>query len=133
VHELLRAHVRGGGTVLLSSHLLAEVQRVADRVGVIRAGRLVAVEKLAELRRKSLHHVTANFAAPVDPTQFARLPGVRDLTVAGTVLTCSARQSALDLLIKRIAAHRLIDLTCEEASLEDTFLAYYGEEVPDAA
>ncbi len=62
---ILREHTARGGSVLLSSHVLAEVQRIADRIGVLRAGRLIAVERLEVLRARSLHHITARFTAPV--------------------------------------------------------------------
>jgi ABC-2 type transport system ATP-binding protein len=126
VHDLLREHVDGGGTVLLSSHVLSEVQRIADRVGIIRSGRLVAVERLDDLRAKSLHSVSVRFDEPVDAEPFRRLGGVRDVTVKGTVLTLGATQSALDAVVKQAARHTVLDLSCEEASLEEMFLAYYG-------
>ena len=124
VHDLLRAQVARGGAVLLSSHVLSEVQQVADRVGILRDGRLVGVERLDDLRAKSLHHVSVRFDDPVEATEF-RLPGVRDVRIEGGVLSCSASRSALDALLKAVAAHRIVDLECEEASLEDMFLAYY--------
>ena len=126
VHDLLREHVDHGGTVLLSSHVLSEVQRIADRVGIIRAGSLVAVERLDDLRSKSLHHVELRFDRPVDATPFAAVPGVRDVHVHGTHLTCRASQDALDAVVKRAAEHHVVDLACEEASLEDMFLTFYA-------
>ena len=69
-HAILREHTARGGSVLLSSHVLAEVQHVADRIGVVRAGRLIAVERLEDLRGKSLHHVTARFAGAVPADAF---------------------------------------------------------------
>ena len=125
VHELLREHAADGGAVLLSSHVLSEVQRIADRVGIIRAGRLVAVERLDDLRRKSLHHVKARFRGNVSPDEFA-LDGVRDIAVTGDELTCAATQPALDQLLHAITRHEVVDFSCAEADLEDTFLAYYG-------
>jgi ABC-2 type transport system ATP-binding protein len=125
-HALLREHTAAGGTVLLSSHVLAEVQRVADRVGVLRAGQLVAVEQLEDLRAASLHHIAAQLTEPVDRSDFATLPGVRDLTVSGCHLTCSAPQSALDGVLKAVARHSIVDFECAEADLDETFLAYYG-------
>lgn len=133
LQHILQEHAQAGGTVLLSSHVLSEVQRIADRVAIIRAGRLVAVERLAELRARSVHHVVAQFAEPVDVAMFSRIDGVRDVQVADHGLTCSAAQTALDELVKELAQHRLVDLACEEASLDETFLAYYGEEVGGAA
>ncbi|NKQ52445.1 ABC transporter ATP-binding protein [Amycolatopsis sp. K13G38] len=132
-HALLREHTAAGGAVLLSSHVLAEVQRVADRIGVLRAGRLVAVDRVDELRAKSLHHIRARFADDVPAATFAAMPGVRDVAVVGHVLTCSAPEPALDTLVKAIAQHRLVDFECVEADLEETFLTYYGPGAGDAA
>ena len=126
-HEILREHTNDGGSVLLSSHVLSEVQRVADRVGVLRSGRLVAVERLDELRSKSLHHVQAHFSEPIALEEFADLPNLVDLSVSGHTMTCSAPQSALDLLLKRVSQHQVIDFECFEAEPEETFLTYYGE------
>ncbi len=125
---MLREHTAAGGSVLLSSHVLAEVQRVADRVGILREGRLVAVEQLEEMRSRSLHHVQARLAGRPDPAELAGVPGVRDLEVADGELRCSAPQSALDGLLKVVARHEVLDFSCVEADLEETFIAYYGKE-----
>jgi ABC-2 type transport system ATP-binding protein len=125
--DLLREHRAEGGSVLLSSHVLGEVQRVADRIGVLRAGRLVAVERLEDLRRKSLHHVTARFAAPVTATALHLPSDVRELLIDGDTVTCSAPQSALDGVLKQVAGWPVVDFACVEAELEETFMAYYGE------
>ena len=131
--NLVREHTDAGGTVLLSSHVLGEVQRIADRIGVVRAGRLITVERLDDLRGKSLHHVRARFAQPVDPAPFHRLPDLRDLAVDGRALRCSAPQSALDALLKEVARHPVLDFECAEAELEETFLAYYSTGAEHAA
>ncbi len=75
--ELVRETAQEGRTVFLSSHTLDEVQQVADRVGIIRAGRLIDVDQVAALRARSIRHVTLVFAEPVDPAPFAALPDVR--------------------------------------------------------
>jgi beta-exotoxin I transport system ATP-binding protein len=125
-HDILREHTTVGGGVLLSSHVLGEVQRIADRIGVLRTGRLVALERLDELRAKSLHHVSVQFGDDVAAAEFAAIPGLRDLDVSQRTLACAAPQSALDPLLKRISRHSVVDLECQEAELEETFLAYYG-------
>ncbi len=130
---MLAEHTAAGGSALLSSHVLGEVQRTADRIGVLRAGRLVAVEEMDVLRERSLHRIRARVADAVNAAEFAGVPGVRDLTVTGSTLSCSAPAAALDAIVGRLAAHRLLDLECTEADLEETFLAYYGSEEPDAA
>ena len=125
-HALLREHTARGGSALLSSHVLGEVQRVADRIGVLRAGLLIAVEDMATLRARSLHRVRARFDDVVEPAEFAAVPDLRDLEVTEYGLSCSAPASSLDALCRQLAAHRLADLECTEADLEETFLAYYG-------
>lgn len=132
-HAILREHAAGGGSVLLSSHVLGEVQRVADRIGVVRAGRLIAVERLEELRGKSLHHISARFSGPAPAQAFGRLPGVRDIRASGQALTCTAPQTALNALVKEVAKHDVLDFECAEAELEETFLTYYGKGAGDVA
>jgi ABC-2 type transport system ATP-binding protein len=132
-HAILREHTARGGSVLLSSHVLGEVQRVADRIGVIRAGRLIAVERLDLLRGKSLHHISARFADAVPAGAFGGLPDVHDLKVDGQVLTCTTPQSTLNALLKEVARHDIVDFECAEAELEETFLSYYGNGASDAA
>ena len=133
-HELLREHTGEGGSVLLSSHVLGEVQRVADRIGVLREGRLVAVEELQVLAAKSLHRVRASFLDEVTASDFERVPGVRDLLVSnGHVLTCNAPQQSLDALVKRVSEHSVDDFECAEADLEETFLAFYTKGGPPRA
>ena len=74
---LLRETAGDGRTVFLSSHSLDEVQHSADRVGIIREGRLVGVDRVAELRERALRHVTILFSGPGDSSTFAGIPGVR--------------------------------------------------------
>ncbi|WP_406832303.1 ABC transporter ATP-binding protein [Pedococcus sp. KACC 23699] len=124
-HLCVREQADAGGAVLLSSHVLAEVQRMADRVGVLREGRLVAVEGLDALRARSMHHVRATLDAPPQAVDFGALPGVRDLVVKGCEISCNAPESALDGLVKALALYPVRDLTCTEAELEEAFLGFY--------
>ena len=130
---LPRETVDRGGTVLLSSHVLDEVQRTADRVGMIRGGRLVAVERLEELRAQALHQVVARFTGPVDPDVAARIPGVRNLALDDGVLRCSVPEASLDPLVKALARCTVADLSITEPDLEEMFLTFYGEPASDAA
>jgi ABC-2 type transport system ATP-binding protein len=129
---VLREHAERGGTVLLSSHVLGEVQRVADRIGVVRGGRLIAVERLQELAAKSMHRVRANFTQEVSLADFDGIPGVRDMVVGDRTMTCNAPQQALDALLKRVSQRAVDDFECAESELEETFLAYYGTGGNDA-
>lgn len=114
-----------GSTVFLSSHVLPEVEKTCDRVGIIRAGRLVAVEEVSSLKAKALRRLEVRFAAPVPQAAFQGLPGVRDLRMAGSTLACSVSGS-LDALIKAAAAFEVVDVISQEPSLEEIFLAYYA-------
>jgi len=120
-----------GRTVFLSSHVLGEVERIADRVGIVREGRLVVVEGLEALKAKALRRLEIHFTAPVPREEFASLPGVQDVAVEGTLLTCTAVGS-LDRLVKAAARYEVTNLAIHEADLEDLFLRYY-EGAGDAA
>jgi ABC-2 type transport system ATP-binding protein len=121
----VREERRRGRTVLLSSHELDEVQRVCDRVGIIREGRLVAVEDVAEITGRAYRHVTLEFAHPVDPDEFRRLPGVIDLEPGGRRVAFKATGD-LDPVIKAAARHTLTDIELVRPTLEEVFLTYYG-------
>jgi ABC-2 type transport system ATP-binding protein len=116
-----------GRTVFFSSHVLSEVERVCDRVGIIRDGQLVTVEPTRELVNKAFRHVTLTFDRPVDPEPFEALPGVRDLEADGERISFALHEPP-DALVKLAARHRLVGLEYERPSLEEVFLTYYGEE-----
>ena len=124
-----------GQTIFMSSHVLSEVQQVADRVGIIRQGRLVTVERVETLRERAVRKVEVHFDAPVPAAEFAALPGVSDLRVDGAVLRCRLAGRA-DALVKAAARHTVVDLLSEEPDLEELFFDYYrhdGEEDSHAA
>jgi len=82
-----------GRTVFFSSHFLSEVERVCDRVGIIRDGQLVTVEPTRELVNKAFRHVTLTFDEPVDPGPFRALPGVRDLKADGARISFALHEA----------------------------------------
>jgi ABC-2 type transport system ATP-binding protein len=124
---LLRETAMRGATVFLSSHSLDEVQHVADRVGIIRSGRLVNVDEVESLRERSLRHMTITFAEPIDPSQLASLAGVRLVSADGPVVRVSAPETALDELVKVVARHSIRDLVSQPADLDEIFLELYRE------
>ena len=114
-----------GRTVFLSSHDLDEVERVCDRVGIVREGRLVAVENVAEMRDRAYRNVTVRFAQAADPAALAGVAGVESVAVSDSQLTFRVRGD-LDELIKALARHRVHDLEITRPTLEELFLTYYG-------
>lgn len=127
-HEFYRliAEARAAGrTVFLSSHVLPEVERTCDRVGIIREGVLVAVEDVASLKAKALRRLEIRFAAPPPLAAFAGLPGVRDLRIESSSLHSQVAGS-LDAMIKAAARFEVLDVISTEPSLEEIFLTYYA-------
>jgi ABC-2 type transport system ATP-binding protein len=124
--KVLGEHRDRGGTIFLSSHDLAEVERICDRVAIIREGRLAAVEDVAEMRRRSYHRVAIEFADPVDAAELDRIPGVTDLSVEGARVTFHVRGD-VDPVVKAAARHTVVDIELVEPTLEEMFLTYYSE------
>jgi beta-exotoxin I transport system ATP-binding protein len=115
-----------GGTVFLSSHDLDEVERVCDRVAIIREGRLAAVERVAELRGRAYHHVSIEFDSPVDGAEFDGIAGVRELDVDGRHISFKL-SGPLDPVVKAAARHTVVDMELTEPTLEEVFLTFYAQ------
>ncbi|MCJ7726441.1 MAG: ABC transporter ATP-binding protein, partial [Acidimicrobiia bacterium] len=126
---MMREVAAAGRTVFLSSHTLSEVQRVADRVGIIRSGRLIALETVADLRSKGMRRIEFQFGAPIEASVFESVPGVRDVEVLRRRVMLSY-DGHIDALLTTVAGrYDVIDITTHEADLEEIFLTYYrGEE-----
>jgi ABC-2 type transport system ATP-binding protein len=128
-YTLLRETREEGATVFLSSHILSEVEHVCDRVGILRAGRLVRVAQLEDLHHIRAHHVEILFApderVPVDAIRSAA--GVEDVRVEGQRVTCTVRGS-FDSLFLAIRDAKVADLVSTEPSLEEIFLSYYSQD-----
>jgi len=125
-HEIVKEAVADGRTVFLSSHVLDEVHHLCDRVGIIRAGRLVAVEDIDDLQARSVREVTIRFRGPVDAGPFRGLPGVTDVRVTDRTLSLRAAGD-LDALVKLAARHPVVDFVSTPVDLEEVFLAYYRD------
>jgi ABC-2 type transport system ATP-binding protein len=126
--QVIRETAADGRTVFLSSHSLDEVQHTADRVGIIRSGRLIDVDSVGSLRERSLRHIEITFAAPVDPASFAGLDGVRVQSSDDGVVRLSAPEAAMDGVVKFAARHQVVDFVAEPADLEEIFLELYRED-----
>jgi ABC-2 type transport system ATP-binding protein len=127
--ESLREAKARGQAVLLSSHILAEVEKVCDTVTIIRNGRTVESGTLAELRHLTRNTVTA--VTRRDPTRLADLPGVYDPVVDGRRVTFLVDASALDEVTAELSALGLESLVCAPPSLEQLFLQHYGDELAE--
>jgi ABC-2 type transport system ATP-binding protein len=128
VDQILRELSNAGHAIFFSSHVLSEVERLCDRVVIIRRGRLVAEEDVVSIRGRTLHILEVTFASPTPEGAF-RFTGVEEARRDGNVIHLRVT-SNLDAVIKAIAAYPLVDLRTEQPSLEDVFLAYYRDEEP---
>jgi ABC-2 type transport system ATP-binding protein len=123
---MLREARHAGRTVFLSSHVLSEVEAVADMVGIVRAGRLVEVASIADLKAKALRRLDLTFdgAAPVDLLR--GVPGVTEVHGHGDDVQLVVEGSTADLFAVA-APHRITNVVSHEADLEEIFLTYYGK------
>ena len=115
-----------GATVFLSSHVLSEVQRAADRVAVLRAGRIVTQGTVDELRGRARQRIEVWFADDVDGSELNALPGLEDQVVDGRRLAATL-SGPVDPVLAVLARHRVASLVVEEPNLEDAFLELYGD------
>ncbi|HET6355571.1 ABC transporter ATP-binding protein [Streptomyces sp.] len=119
-----------GRTVLLSSHVLSEVEALCDRVSIIRKGRTVETGSLAELRHLTRTSVTAELAGA--PNGLARLPGVHDIDVQGQRVRLQVDTDKLDAVLRALSDSGIRSLTSTPPTLEELFLRHYasGEAMP---
>jgi len=125
-YALLRETRDEGATVFLSSHILSEVERVCDRVAIIRSGRLVNVADLEELHRIRFHHVEVEFAegAEIPVAAVKAAEGVTDVVVEDHVLKCTVR-GTFDPFLRAVGEASVTNLVSHEPSLEEMFLTHY--------
>ena len=124
--ELIAEARERGQTVFFSSHNLPEVERACDRVAIIRLGRIAAVERIEELKARSLRNLEVRFAADVAPGAFAALPGL-EIVAQERRLLKGRMKGDMDALLKAVARYPVADFRSQEPDLEETFLAYYGD------
>ena len=122
-YEIVTDMRRHGATVFLSSHVISEVERVCDRVAMLRAGRLVTVGTVVALRRAERRRVSADFTGPVDVAALAHFGQVVASTERHVELLVP--QSQMPALIARLGMLHLTDLLIERPTLEDAFLEHY--------
>lgn len=124
--ECIREAKAAGRTVLLSSHILAEVEALCDRVSIIRAGRTVETGTLADLRHLTRTSIEAETVEPL--TGLAELPGVHDPQVDGRRARFEVDTGELDGALKHLTGFGVRSLTSQPPTLEELFLRHYGDE-----
>ena len=126
LYELIRQTAEQGKTTFLSSHVLPEVERVCERVAMVREGRIIVEDTVAALRARTLRKLEAVLGAPVD-LESLRVEGVMDVRADGLRVTLLVRGSPVPAL-KALLHHPVEDLVFERARLEEIFLEHYRPE-----
>ncbi|HEV2580478.1 MAG TPA: ABC transporter ATP-binding protein [Ktedonobacteraceae bacterium] len=125
-NEFLLEEQARGKTIFMSSHIMSDVEKVCQRVAVIRSGELVTVEEVGALREKAGQHIIVEFGDAVSEQELARIPGVSALIKTNSSYHFTTIGS-MDVLIKALSQHEVIRLTSQEAPLEEVFLKFYEE------
>jgi polyether ionophore transport system ATP-binding protein len=125
--DVVRELRDAGRTVLLSSHILAEVEALCDRVTIIRKGVAVETGTLADLRHLTRTSIQAELATP--PDGLVELPGVHGLHVEGVRVSCEVDTDKLDGFLKRLTEAGVRSLTSRPPTLEELFLRHYSGDV----
>ena len=131
-YDLVKEARGKGATVFLSSHVLPEVQHVADRVGLVREGRLVELAPVDELRARAFARLEATFEALPPTAAFEHVAGARELDRHGQTILFALDGEA-DALVKALGRFHVVAVDSHEADLEDIFLSLYRGEARDAA
>jgi beta-exotoxin I transport system ATP-binding protein len=124
-YDILDDRQRAGRTVFFSSHILSEVERVCDRVAIVRRGELVALTDIGDLLRRRRRRVEIRFVGPVP--ELALVPGISEIEVRGDVLTCQL-EGEPGSLISALVGVDIRDLLVEPARLEEAFMEYYADD-----
>jgi ABC-2 type transport system ATP-binding protein len=127
--QLLRRAVDGGTTVFLSSHILPEVEVLADRVGIVRRGRLAAVAGIDELRAQARQRIDLHVAGVADVSVFAGLAEIVSLASADSVVHLVV-EGSVDRVLKAAAGLEVRRIVTHDTDLEEVFLGYYRDDLP---
>lgn len=125
--DLLRRENKRGATILFSSHNLTEVQKLCDRVAIIKDGKIVKTEKISSLLDGTYKRFHLETAKKVDKSYFANLSGVGDLTVKGLSVSFLFK-GQINAVTKKLAGLDLTNLLVEEPDLEEIFMHYYQKD-----
>lgn len=124
--ELLEEENKKGVTILFSSHILSEVQRLCDRVAIIKEGKIVTIEKISALKENNFKRFSVDTATPIDKSYFSIL-GVNNLAVSNKEISFLFKGN-INAIMEKIAGIEITNLSVTEPDLEEIFMHYYEKE-----
>lgn len=124
-YQLMQEARAEGKTVFLSSHILSEVQAICDRVGILRAGKLEAVQRVNQLTHADFRHVTVRLREAVAPALLTNVPGVSSVTVEDKLVRLQL-SGDFDPLMRALGSAYVEDIAIQEPTLEEIFLKFYN-------
>ena len=122
--NIVKEHNDEGCSILLSSHILHEIEELCKRVGIIKNGNIIASEKIIDLKNKTIKKYEINFDKSPEKLQISKIKGVSNLNIDKNIVTFSM-QGNIDNLIKSLAKYKVNNLRITEPDLEEIFLTYY--------
>jgi ABC-2 type transport system ATP-binding protein len=125
VLDLLRKANSDGATVFFSSHIMSEVEEVADRVAIVRSGKIVEIAETEILTHRSISRMTIRFKRPIESNFLNNLQGVEILSQISPNIIKLKVTGDMEMLIQKLATLPILDLETERLSLEEAFLSYY--------
>lgn len=124
--DLLAEENRKGTTILFSSHILSEVQKMCNRVAIIKEGKIISLEKISTLRANSYKRIQAELTDQADPKLFS-IDGVTNAIAQGNQLSFLYKGD-INSILRKLSEVTLLNLLIEEPSLDEIFMHYYGKE-----
>jgi len=125
-YNLIQEFKKEGRTVFLSSHNLPEVERICDKVGIIRNGKIVDIEPVADLKKRSVRNIEILFAKPVNMNMIAGIENVYNIKIEDNLLKCQI-MGDINPFLKKVSEQNIVDFISHQPGLEEVFLAFYGE------
>ena len=122
--NIVKEYNAEGCSVLLSSHILHEIEELCERVGIIKDGNIIASEQISNLKNKTIKKYEISFDKNPEKLQISKIKGVSNLNINENIVTFNM-QGNIDNLIKTISKHKIINLRIIEPDLEEIFLTYY--------
>jgi ABC-2 type transport system ATP-binding protein len=127
IYKVLKELKKDGTTIFMSSHNLTEVEKFCERVGIIKSGKIVAVEDIETLKQKAIYEVTVYFDQKISPDDF-KLAGIQNIQqIHETGLTFDVKHD-INPILQKLSGYNLKDIKIARASLDEIFLEYYSNE-----